>query len=109
MKMCKFEYVGGGICACVNDACENTLKSTEPERCIANCTGPPTHRDKTKSFDCSHRGEALRTIDCKGCRGNTRIKVFECTIHTECTLAKQVGVAVCKTCEDYKTEDNHEQ
>ncbi len=75
------------------------------ERVIRNCTDPPTHRDLTRSTDCRHRGETIRTKDCKGCRGNVRVKVFECTIHNECSLAKAVGVVVCVRCDDYEAKE----
>ena len=50
---------------------------------------------------CIHRGRELRQVTCPGCCGGTRLKVFSCAKHGECTIVKSVdGVACCKTCPD---------
>ena len=86
------------------DICGYPLKLDYTSPPYHKC-GPPTHRDKTKSADCTHRGDELRMEQCKTCQGNVRVKVFACAVHGECTLAKQVGVAVCHpNCPDYESE-----
>lgn len=46
--------------------------------------------------DCPHRGEELRLASCPGCKGAVQVKVFKCSVHGECTIAKEVnGVHVC--------------
>ena len=93
----------GGVCG----KCGYVLKRNYDRPPVHRC-GPLTHRDKTKSTDCRHRGEYLKLIVCETCQGKERIIVFECTIHGQCSLAKSVGVAVCARCDQYETEDNHD-
>ena len=45
---------------------------------------------------CEFRGNEIRREACSGCRGQIQIKVFTCSKHGECTIAKQIsGVHVC--------------
>ena len=51
---------------------------------------------------CQHRGDSTRQQECDTCAGKTRIKIFACAIHGECTLAKKLdGIACCAGCKDY--------
>jgi len=52
--------------------------------------------------ECTHRGQQIRTQECDLCKGNVIVKVFECAIHGECSIRKNVGVTVCNTCPDRK-------
>ena len=55
---------------------------------------------------CRYRGSLLRTEPCTSCGGKTQIKIFACTVHRECTFARQVtGVALCAGCPDYEPSD----
>jgi hypothetical protein len=55
---------------------------------------------------CRHRGEQSRMIECPGCRGAVRLKVFACAIHGECVLAGNVDpYATCVTCLEYSREE----
>jgi hypothetical protein len=67
----------------------------------ASAAAPPAPRSP-----CNHRGAAVREEVCPTCQGHVRLKVFACTIHTECTIARTVGgVACCATCSDYQAAD----
>ena len=51
---------------------------------------------------CAHLGAEVRQLVCETCTGKTRIKVFACAIHGECTVGKQLeGLACCAGCKDY--------
>lgn len=57
--------------------------------------------------DCKHKGEFLFTQECPTCAGSVKIKVFSCSIHNECTIAKTIDQkACCSTCLDYTTIDS---
>lgn len=51
---------------------------------------------------CANRGESTRTTDCKACRGTVKLKVFECSVHDECTIKKRAGLQVCLGCDDWQ-------
>lgn len=52
---------------------------------------------------CVHRGSEIREQDCPTCVGLIRIKVFQCALHRECTLAKPLdAIACCARCGDYQ-------
>src|SRR5579859_1398849 len=54
---------------------------------------------------CIHRGEELRQQDCPSCAGTVKVKIFGCSLHTECSLGKQLtGTACCANCHDYASE-----
>jgi hypothetical protein len=54
---------------------------------------------------CRHKGSEIRRELCPGCRGKVEIKVFTCSIHTECTLGMKIdGIACCDTCNEYESE-----
>lgn len=53
--------------------------------------------------DCLHRGEQTGVRDCASCGGNVRIKLFGCSVHSECTVAKQLdGVPCCASCNEFE-------
>jgi hypothetical protein len=55
------------------------------------------------SRPCAHRGEVVREEDCDSCHGRVRLKVFECSMHGACSLARPIeSVACCEGCPDYK-------
>lgn len=58
-------------------------------------------KPKPSLMSCIHRGDELRTELCKTCTGRREIKVFACDIHGECSILKDVGVKICKTCHDF--------
>lgn len=52
--------------------------------------------------ECAWRGEASgELLECGSCPTGTKIKVFECGVHGNCTIAKSAGVACCKGCSDF--------
>ena len=52
---------------------------------------------------CTHRGAVLRDEPCPSCPGNIRVKLFACSLHSECTVAKPLGsLACCATCPDFE-------
>jgi hypothetical protein len=58
------------------------------------------------SQPCIHRGAAvLRQELCPSCRGRVSLKVFACSVHGECTIAKPLGkLACCALCADYQSQ-----
>jgi hypothetical protein len=71
--------------------------SDPPERIVARCKATPT------PSPCSHLGAETRQQPCDSCNGGkTRIKIFACAIHGECTIGKRLdGLACCSGCGDY--------
>jgi len=64
---------------------------------------PPPRPART---DSQHRGGSVREAVCPSCQGLVRLKVFACTVHTECTLARALGTrACCATCSDYTVSE----
>lgn len=46
--------------------------------------------------ECPHRSETFRLEDCSTCKGNVRVKVFDCDLHGACSVSKKVeGIHVC--------------
>lgn len=69
---------------------------------------PNVDRPPPPTFDCSHRGEATRTEQCKLCGSReTPVEIMRCAIHGECTVhayGLTAGTAgaklpVCISCE----------
>jgi hypothetical protein len=57
------------------------------------------------AFPCRRLGEALRAQECPTCCGTVKIKIFQCELHDECTLAHALAeAACCRTCGDYERE-----
>jgi len=57
---------------------------------------------ETRSVVCVHLGKVNKKIKCNSCEGNVRIKLFDCAIHKQCTLSKDIDdIACCKSCGDY--------
>ena len=55
----------------------------------------------SSSMECIHRGQEVRTEQCKSCGGNVQIKVFACALHGTCTLSRKVtGATMCSGCPD---------
>lgn len=51
---------------------------------------------------CSNLKEEINLIECDSCSGSVKIKIFECSIHKECTIAKQIeNIKCCQTCKDF--------
>lgn len=66
-------------------------------------TAPPKPSEKIdKTYPCVHRGQRVgerKTKKCCGGKGGTMF-VFACDLRTECTIATDVGLAVCRLCAD---------
>lgn len=96
MKKCMFVAAQAGVvCA----YCGRFLATSHPpERCHAVCL----------AGDCRHLGPELRRANCPTCAGHVQVKVFECSVYGECTLAKKIGsIACCQTCERYEAASSH--
>lgn len=58
---------------------------------------------KETRLDCINLGLHEREEGCTTCKGNTRIKIYQCSIYGECTIGKQLpNKSCCQVCEDYK-------
>jgi hypothetical protein len=56
----------------------------------------------SRHAECRNLGAKIRAEKCSTCCGNVQVKVFACSIHGECTLAKQLGeIKCCEGCGDY--------
>jgi hypothetical protein len=66
----------------------------------AECPTPAPAKPRTKP--CKHLGDSVRTELCPTCNGKVKVKVLECAIHGECTIAKPMGLACCLTCPAYE-------
>lgn len=68
-------------------------------------SGKPKKQAKLKEelrTNCKHLGAGIRLEECPTCCGSTRIKVFGCQLHGECTLTKKIGAAaLCANCKDF--------
>lgn len=65
-------------------------------------TAPPPAKPRGP---CAHLGQFLRLEECATCggKGKTKLKVFACGLHGECTRGKQLGeLAVCQGCDDWR-------
>jgi hypothetical protein len=77
------------LCRGVN--CDATISQAYRDRWQGQ-TRPP----------CRHKGEQIGTFACPDCAGSVRLKVFECRVHVDCTVAVQIpGHACCSNCPDY--------
>lgn len=51
---------------------------------------------------CCNRREQLRLEICETCNGKTRIKIFACDVHSECTIEKSFdSIAGCGPCREH--------
>ena len=68
--------------------------------------GMPTATIMT--YDCIHRGDPIGQGACNSCEGNVSLKIFRCSKHTVCTIAKRIdgsqpaigSYMVCSGCSD---------
>jgi hypothetical protein len=61
-------------------------------------------KHRPKRGPCEHRGDLLGYQECETCRGTTKIKLFACALHGQCTLGRKLeGIACCAPgqCGDY--------
>jgi len=65
---------------------------------------PARRQQQIPQTRCIHQDEELRQEVCPTCAGTTRIKVFRCAKHGECTLGKSLpGIKTCDGCADFRT------
>lgn len=77
---------------------------TDRLECVHKIRRATPHSIDAARPPCVNQGKEIRLEPCASCRGNTRVKVFACAIHGECTLAKKLeGLECCKRCQDYAT------
>lgn len=51
---------------------------------------------------CLHLRAEVRQEVCTTCKGTTQVKVFECDLHDECTIGRQLPcISCCTRCKDY--------
>lgn len=75
-----------------------------PGRCYRTCKAPAA------KHVCVHRGDQVRTQQCKTCSGNVSIKVFACALHGECELANKLkDVKRCGSCGDFQSAETNSQ
>lgn len=99
---CRF---GGNPCGNFNagkpfreDMCRPCWLYTHDERYNKAYGGDGTVVPVTDgSNQCIHLGQATGvTVDCGKCKGHVQLKLFECRVYGQCTIAKAVdGVACC--------------
>jgi hypothetical protein len=66
-------------------------------------------RDPVKE-PCVHKGEERRLVECPTCcGGKTKVKVFGCAVHGECSLGAVAGVRGCQSCGDYRPKVDSRQ
>jgi hypothetical protein len=55
---------------------------------------------------CKFIGDATgAVVECETCTGSTRIKLYQCELHEQCSIGKKLpGVATCASCPDYKPQ-----
>lgn len=62
----------------------------------------PEGADHASATPCTHRGDVIDAVQCPTCRGKVTVRVFACTVHGRCTVAKRTPrAACCKGCVDY--------
>jgi hypothetical protein len=77
-----------------------------PEACAAyraNWARMTPGQPPKDNADCVHRGGELRREQCESCTGRIQVKIFACTVHSECTLGSLPGVLRCAGCVDYQS------
>lgn len=56
---------------------------------------------------CLHLGGEVRQQRCTSCAGLVNIRVYQCAVHGEATIAKKFNdVRGCDLCSDYKTVES---
>ena len=63
----------------------------------------------TRKAICVHRGERTSAADGKCPQGIRCVKVYECALHGQCTLARKIdGIACCAGCADYREPEHRD-
>lgn len=58
---------------------------------------------QTLRTPCKLRGPETRREQCSTCTTRVELKIFACSLHSECTLAKPLeAMACCQLCPDYQ-------
>jgi hypothetical protein len=102
MNQCRFNPVG--------EPDENGKRLMRCEQCGKECRATTAgvnakcRKGRRPYSPCLHRGESTRQQECDSCAGKTRIKIFACAIHGECTIGKKLeSLACCAGCKDYQS------
>lgn len=66
----------------------------------------PIRQCKKAQKPCAHLGNETRKVQCQSCGGNVQIRVFQCSVHGECSQSKDVGVKTCQGCQDYSVQSS---
>jgi hypothetical protein len=55
---------------------------------------------------CVHLGRITGSVECDSCAGRVHLKVFQCGLHGQCTIARDIpGFTNCSQCSDYQAEE----
>lgn len=102
-------------CECLSDGFCTRYQREMIGRCREICRGENIAPHKAdyyrqawtmegaRASSCAHLGEySGQAVKCGTCSGGTRIKVFQCDVHGQCTIAKPVdGIATCAGCRQF--------
>ena len=83
---CDFETIAPGVHCC--RVCGQTIRAAVPASEIrAHCGKQPAVGAEVCHFECTHRGDVVRTESCRQC-GAIAItaEVYLCVLHGECTI-----------------------
>jgi len=68
------------------------------------CRSDRAH-DRKKT--CVHRGQELRKVRCETCTGNVQVKIFACSVYSECVIGSVVeNLTSCVLCDSYQAQDD---
>lgn len=90
-----------GACPCTidgRDILDHATTGDCPKGYFENVAEMPPVLEPDLS--CTHRGDVVDKVQCQTCGGNVQIKVFACTVHVQCTIAKLDAYRDCGTCGD---------
>lgn len=80
---------------CTNCGKKNDRECEADGRFVCDCGHAQTI---VTAAPCSLRGEEKRLVLCESCTGSVRVKVYACEVFNECSMSKDVGVAICAGC-----------
>jgi hypothetical protein len=83
------------------------MKPVRNKPCVGCDKKKPTKKQKLSDTDCAHRSSSYRLEGCETCGGSVKFKVFQCLLHTECTLSSQLdAIQNCNNCLDRQAITN---
>lgn len=110
---CELSVKSPGVLCC--EACGKCVESDDPpERTHVTCKSPEILQ--VRKFNCLHRGQTLRSQECKLCGGRTKqVPIYKCALHGQCSLdlwespgkMRKSGIEYCKGCDDIADPDDN--